>query len=195
MTPLPAGLTAGLAARLDTASGPVFLKALPDDVPSARLYQRERLVGAALPESVPAPRMLWSGHTAGWVCLAFEYVGAVREVDLGLDSPDLAGMLDLVRVLGQEPTPNPGVDVPPISDNVELLRKRADELLADPPADLEALAVYRTARAGLDLDALAGDTLLHADLHEGNLLATAGGVRVLDWGLACHGATWVEYRA
>lgn len=192
VTPVPAGLTAGLAARLHTASGPLFVKALPDDVPSARLYQRERLVGGALPESVPAPRMLWSGHTAGWVCLAFEYVDAARDIDLGPHSDDLAGVLDLVQVLGQELTPNPGADVPPVSDNVEFLRKRADALLADPPTDLEALATYRRARAGLDLDALAGDTLLHADLHEGNLLATTDGVRVLDWGLACHGAAWVE---
>ncbi|MCA2187680.1 phosphotransferase family protein [Nonomuraea cavernae] len=192
VTPVPAGLTAGLAARLDTAAGPLFVKALPDDVPSARLYQRERLVGAALPESVPAPRMLWSGHTAGWVALVFGYVAAIRDVNLGPDSPDLAGALDLVQVLGQELTPAPGADVPPVGDNVEFLRKRADALLANPPADLEALAAYRHARACLDLDALAGDTLLHADLHAGNLLATAGGVRVLDWGLACEGAAWVE---
>lgn len=192
VTPTSAGLTAGLAARLDTGSGPVFIKALPDDVPSARLYKRERLVGAVLPGSVPAPRMLWSWHTAGWVALVFEYVDAARDVDLGLDSDNLVNVLDLVGVLGEELTPNPGADVPPASDNVEFLRKRADALLAAPPADLEALAAYRAAFAQLDLDALAGDTLLHADLHEGNLLATADGVRVLDWGLACQGAPWVE---
>jgi Ser/Thr protein kinase RdoA (MazF antagonist) len=113
-------------------------------------------------------------------------------VDLGPDSDDRTDVLDLVRVLGETLTPYPAADVPPVGDNIEFLRKRADALLADPPADLEALDAYRCARAGLDLDALAGDTLLHADLHEGNLLAVQDGMRVLDWGLACHGAGWVE---
>ncbi|MFJ2033691.1 phosphotransferase [Streptosporangium sp. NPDC087985] len=33
---------------------------------------------------------------------------------------------------------------------------------------------------------------MHADFHEGNLLTTPAGVRLIDWGLACHGAAWVE---
>ncbi|MEV7011601.1 phosphotransferase [Streptosporangium sp. NPDC051022] len=189
---LPGGLTAGLAARLDTTAGPVFLKALPDDAPSAPLYQRERLVGAAIPSGVPSPRMLWSGHTAGWIVLLLEYIETAGEVDLSPASPYLPDVIDLIRVLGEILTPNPGADVPPVSDNVEFLCKRADALLAAPPSDLESLAAYQHARAGLNLDALAGATLLHADLHEGNLLAVPGGVRVIDWGLACQGATWVE---
>ncbi|MEU8245056.1 phosphotransferase [Nonomuraea sp. NPDC048916] len=190
--PVPKGLTAGLAVRVETEFGPVFVKALPDSSPSARLYHRERLVGAVLPDSVPAPRLLWSGHTAGWICLVFDYVAAARGVDLGPGSRDAADALGLVRVLGETLAPNPGADVPPVNDNVEFLRRRADALLADPPADLEAVAAYRHARARLEFDALAGDTLLHADLHEGNLLATADGLRALDWGLACHGPAWVE---
>lgn len=189
---LPSGLTSGMAVRLATASGPLFFKALPEDSPSAKLYQRERRVGAVLPATVPAPQMLRGGHTAGWVWLLVEHVNATRPVDLSPDSSDVADVVDLVRVLGETLVPNPGADVPPVSDNVEFLRRRADALLADPPADLESLDAYRAARAGLDLDALAGDALLHADLHEGNLMAIEGGVRVLDWGLACQGSAWVE---
>ncbi|WP_176728425.1 phosphotransferase family protein [Planobispora rosea] len=189
---LPGGLTAGLAVRLDTESGTRFLKALPDDASSAQLYQRERLVGATLPESVPAPRLLWSGHTAGWVILLFEHVDEAREIDLSPGSPDLDGVLDLVQVLGEALTPNPGAGVPPVTESVEFLRKRADALLASPPVDLEAADAYRHARTLLELDALAGPTLLHADLHEGNLLASPVGVRVIDWGLSCQGAAWVE---
>ncbi|MER5420310.1 phosphotransferase [Streptosporangium roseum] len=192
VTSLPAGLTGGLAARLDTPRGPVFVKALPEDSPSAPLYQRERLVGAVLPEGVPAPRMLWSGHTTGWIALMFEHVAVQREVDLGPDSPDLGDVMDIVRVLGEALTPNPGAEVPSVTDNVEFLRRRADALLAVPPDDLQSLPAYRAARAGLDWDAMAGDTLLHADLHEGNLLATGRGVRLIDWGLASLGAAWVE---
>ncbi|MFS1304953.1 phosphotransferase family protein [Streptosporangium longisporum] len=192
VTSLPGGLTAGLAARLDTAAGRVFVKALPDSSPSASLYQRERFVCAALPEAVPAPRLLWSGHTAGWITLLIEHVDDAREAKLGLASPDLHGVLELVQVLGETLSPNPGAQVPPVVDNVEFLTRRADALLADPPVDLLAADAYRHARGLLDLDALTGSTLLHADLHEGNLLACPAGVRVVDWGLACQGAAWVE---
>jgi aminoglycoside phosphotransferase (APT) family kinase protein len=191
-TSLPGGLTASAAVRLDTTRGQVFVKALPAESPSAPLYLREQHVGAALPEGVPAPRMLWSGHTAGWIALMFEHVDAQREVDLGPASPDLGDVIDIVRVLGEQLTPNPAGEVPPVADNVAFLGRRADALLADPPADLASLPQYRAARAGLNWDAMTGDTLLHADFHEGNLLATGRGVRLIDWGLACQGAAWVE---
>jgi aminoglycoside phosphotransferase (APT) family kinase protein len=186
------GLTGGAAVRLDTTSGLVHLKAIREDAPSADLYQRERRVGAVLPESVPAPQMLQGGHTAGWVWLLFEHINATRPVDLSPDSPNVAEVVDIVRVLGETLAPNPGADVPPIAVNVEFLRRRADALLANAPADLESVGPYRAAHARLDLEALAGDTLLHADLHEGNLMATERGLRVLDWGLACQGSAWVE---
>ncbi|WP_344919911.1 phosphotransferase family protein [Streptosporangium oxazolinicum] len=192
VTSLPGGLTAGAAVRLDTAAGKVFLKALPEGAPSAPLYQRERLVGAVLPEGVPAPRMLWSGHTAGWIVLLVEHVDTAREVELGPGSPSLDGVLDLVRVLGEALTPNPCEGLPPVTENVRFLTRRADALLAAPPSDLLAADAYRHARALLDVDALFGSTLLHADLHEGNLLTSPAGVRVIDWGLACQGAAWVE---
>ncbi|WP_433253904.1 phosphotransferase family protein [Streptosporangium sp. CA-135522] len=191
-TSLPGGLTAGVAVRLDATRGPVFLKALPAASPSAPLYLREQHVGVALPEGVPAPRMLWSGHTAGWVWLAFEHVEVRRPVVLSPGSPDVADVVDIVRVLGELLVPNPAAEVPPVADNVMFLTRRADALLADPPSDLASLPAYRAARAGLDMDALAGDTLLHADFHEGNLLAGPAGVRLIDWGLACQGAAWVE---
>ncbi|MFI6510157.1 phosphotransferase family protein [Streptosporangium sp. NPDC050855] len=192
VTSLPGGLTAGLAARLDTTTGRVFVKALPDSSPSAPLYQRERLVGAALPEAVPAPRLLWSGHTADWIILLTEHVNDAREVDLSPGSPDLHSVLELVQVLGETLTPNPGAQVPSVIDNVQFLTRRADALLADPPSDLLAADAYRHAHGLLDLDALTGSTLLHADLHEGNILACPARVRVIDWGLACQGAAWVE---
>ncbi|MGW0588100.1 phosphotransferase [Streptosporangium sp. NPDC002607] len=192
VTSLPGGLTAGFAARLDTPTGRVFVKAIPDGSPSAPLYQRERLVGAVLPEEVPAPRMLWSGHTAGWITLMFEHVDVKRAVDFAPGSPDLPDVLDIVHVLGERLTPTPGAAVPSVTDNVEFLTRRADRLLADPPADLRGLSAYRSARTGLDWAAIAGDTMLHADLHEDNLLAGVDGVRLIDWGLACQGAAWVE---
>ncbi|WP_425581795.1 phosphotransferase family protein [Streptosporangium vulgare] len=44
----------------------------------------------------------------------------------------------------------------------------------------------------LDLDELDGPTLLHADLHAGNLLVDGGRCQVVDWSMACRGAAWVD---
>jgi hypothetical protein len=191
VTPIPPGLTAGTAARLDTVTGPVFVKALPDDSPSAPLYQRELHVNATLPDALPAPALRWGGHRAGWVTLAFDHVTAHHDVDLAPGSRDLDDLVDLVAALGDALTPNPADEVPPVTGNVAFLLRRADAVLAAPPADLESLPCYQRACAGFDLDALAGDMLLHADLHEGNLIA-AERLHLIDWGLACHGAAWVE---
>ncbi|WP_245667625.1 phosphotransferase family protein [Actinomadura macra] len=44
-----------------------------------------------------------------------------------------------------------------------------------------------------DVSAMAGGTLLHADLNPDNLLITAGGrVYVVDWAFTSRGAAWVE---
>ncbi|MFC6080969.1 phosphotransferase family protein [Sphaerisporangium aureirubrum] len=192
VTAIPAGLTAGTAARLDTPTGPVFVKALPADSPSARLYAREQHVNAALPTTVPAPRMQWGGHDHGWVTLVFDHITAHHTVSLAPDSEDLDGLLGLVATLGETLTPNPAPGVPPVADNIAFLLSRADTLLAHPPQDLQSLAAYQAARAGFHLDHLAGDTLLHADIHHANLIATAGQLHIIDWGLACQGAAWVE---
>ncbi|GGL22031.1 hypothetical protein Sme01_19920 [Sphaerisporangium melleum] len=190
VTPVPVGLTAGTAARLDTPTGPVFVKALPVDSPSATLYLREQRVNAALPAAVPAPRMRWGGDGHGWVVLVFDHLAAHHVVNLAPGSADLDDVIDLVAALGDILTPNPA-HVPPVTDNVAFLLKRADTLLAEPPADLAGLDTYTTARARFDLDQLAGETLLHADIHHANLIA-ADRLHVIDWGLACHGAAWVE---
>jgi hypothetical protein len=40
---------------------------------------------------------------------------------------------------------------------------------------------------------LAGDHLLHTDLHEDQFVVTAGGeVRVVDWGWPASGASWID---
>ncbi len=192
VTCMPGGLTAGTSVRLATPGGDLFVKALPESAPSAPLYHREQHVNPVLPSATPSPRMLWGGRRAGWMVLVFEHIEATRQVDLSPGSPDVPALVEAVQVLGETLTPNPGAQVPPVASNVAFLLKRADRLLAKAPDDLEHLGEYVAARRGLRVEALGGDTLLHADLHEGNLLATPDQIHVIDWGLACHGAAWVE---
>ncbi|MEV5409896.1 phosphotransferase [Thermopolyspora sp. NPDC052614] len=196
VAPMPPGLTAGTSVRLDTPRGRLFIKALPQGSPSVPLYLREAHVTPVLPAVVPSPPLRWSGHHAGWISLVFDHIEPARKIDLGPGSPDGAAAIDLVRLLGEALTPNPAGDVPGVVpgvfDNVRFLCSRADRILAARPADLDGHAVYAAARALLDENALTGGTLLHTDLHEGNLLAGSDRLHLIDWGLAAAGAAWVE---
>lgn len=182
-----AGIMPGLAARLHLhAGGSVFVKAVREDHPAVRMYRREEKANRLLPADVPAPRMLWSGVTAGWLLMLFQFVENGRRPDLAPGSHDLPGVLETVgRLRG------PGDGLPPVSVNLRLLRDTATALLAE---DLEGprWRMYADAIDGLDMDAFEGDRLLHYDLHAGNLLASGDAVYVLDWSFACHGAGWID---
>jgi hypothetical protein len=178
------GLTPGVAAHLTTLRGGIFVKAIPSRSPALLHYERELAVNATLPDGVPAPRLLWSGRAAGWLLLAFEHVPDARETVLSPRSPDVAAVLDTVACLGETLTPCPWPDAPGVAEKVSVMRQRAEAAPTD--------GLYAAALHGLDLDDLSGASLLHADLHEGNLLLAGGRVHVIDWSLAACGATWVD---
>lgn len=52
-----------------------------------------------------------------------------------------------------------------------------------PPAD---------ALSALPFAALEGNTLLHYDVHSGNVLIAGGETYVVDWSFACRGAAWID---
>ena len=196
------GMSPGAAVRLRTASGRrVFVKAVGPD-PNARapeFYRREAVVSALLPPSVPAPRLLWTHDegAGGWVVLAFEDVDGRQpilpwrpnEVDRVV-----AGLIDLSEAL----TPSPVVP-----DEVgraeawgvatggwwaKVITSAPDRLDAWTMRSIDALADLETGAA----DAVAGETLLHLDLRDDNLLLTAERVVVLDWTHARVGASWLD---
>src|SRR5690625_2761266 len=71
------GFTPGFAGVLELVDGQqVFVKAVsPAQNPgSPELARREIVAAAALPPSVPAPRLLWSHDDGDWVLLGFEAV-------------------------------------------------------------------------------------------------------------------------
>ncbi|MBX6169395.1 MAG: phosphotransferase [Thermobispora bispora] len=184
----PAGLTRGVAACLRTASGAAFLKAVPLASPALPHYEREQHVNAAVSAHVPAPRLLWSERAGGWLLLLFEAVANGRPADLSPGSADIPLVIETVAKLTDALTPSPCPNLPPVSEKIEGICRYADKILGSGCAD-ELLA---SAAGLLNLDAVAGDTLLHADLSEDNLLITNGGVRVVDWSLASRGAPWVD---
>lgn len=189
---MTSGLTPGLAARLHTEDGGrVFLKAIASDSSAARLYERERWVGGVLPSAVPTPRMTWSGDVDGWIVMLFDYVEG-RRADLSPGSPDVPAVLDTVAGLGGLLTPCPAADAPPVADNVGFLLAKGRHMLDKPEGVLPYRALYVAALDGFDVEALTGDTLLHYDLHPGNLHVISGRIEIIDWGFAARGVTWID---
>ena len=201
----PKGFSPGLAARLTTAEGQrVFVKAAgPEPSPdTASFHRREAKIAALLPPTAPAPRLLWSydDPASGWIVLAFQDVdGRHPAQPWRLD--ELTRVLDALIVLSESltPSPLPPGSVPTAGDVFSTsifgwrelqqadsdILDRLDPWSARHLADLAAIEA--TAR-----EAVAGDTLLHADIREDNLLLTADAVWVVDWPHACVGAAWVD---
>lgn len=186
------GIMPGTAARLHLEdSSSVFLKAIHSTHPGAMLHRREAWAARALPEEVPAPRLLWRGDVAGWLMMAFEYVNDnARHADLSPGSPDLPAVLDTIAGLGDMLTPSPD-DAIPVIDNIRPLLSKGRHLLDKPAGVLPDRDVFVAALERFDPGAVRGNTLLHYDLSAGNLLVGRQ-VHVLDWSFAARGAAWVD---
>lgn len=185
------GITRGVASRLDTESASFFLKGAPLDDRSLRLYTRERWVNSLLPPGVAAPRMLWTGDVGGWRLLLFEFISG-READLSPDSPDVPLIAKMIGTLADSLTPCPDPVLPSVAENVGFLVSKAEALLSEPAASFSDADLCAEALHRLCIDDLAGNTLLHADLKEDNILIAGEQAKVVDWALACQGAPWVE---
>ncbi len=181
------GIMPGVAARLHVeGTGSVFLKGIAADEPAARLYAREQAANLALASAVPAPRMLWCADVGGWVLLVFEFIGGARSADLAPGSPDLPNVIDALSRLG-----GPGGELPCVSVNLDVLRKTAAALLGENLCGRRR-GMYAEALEGLSVESLQGETLLHYDLHSGNLLIAGQGIYVIDWSFACRGQAWID---
>ncbi|TDD91107.1 hypothetical protein E1293_02765 [Actinomadura darangshiensis] len=114
----------------------------------------------------------------------FEFIGGGRSADLSPGSPDVPGVNDAVSRLG-----GPGGALPCVSVNLDVLQKTAAALLGE---NLRGRwwGMYAEALEGLSLESLRGETLLHYDLHSGNLHVAGQGVYVIDWSFLCRGQGW-----
>jgi len=164
--PAPAGNHADIAATVH-AAGRLFIKAARKSAPDEDGAEvRSLRWEAAINPHVTeyAPGLHWTLETGGWLVLAFEHVQA-RHADYTPGSPDLEVLAKIIDGLQERP-------LPPV-----LERKR----------------VERRWEAMGDVSALAGDTLLHADLNPANvLLGDNGSVFVVDWTFAGRGAAFLE---
>jgi Ser/Thr protein kinase RdoA (MazF antagonist) len=191
------GFSPAAAVRLRTAGGRrAFVKAVgPEPNPdSVRIYRAEAAIAAALPASVPAPRLLTSFEVEGWVVLVFEDIeGRHPEMPWRRDELDL--VIEAAQSMSAALTPAP-IAAPTVGEAFGRTFRGWSELLGedttglDPWAQrhLDALAELESGWAA----AAAGDTLVHADLRADNVLLTADRVYVVDWPWACVGAPWFD---
>jgi Ser/Thr protein kinase RdoA (MazF antagonist) len=185
------GYGSEFSSTLHLDRGAIFCKGIRADASAAWMHRNEVSVNPWLPDLVP--RLLWQFEADGWLLLGFEYVDG-RPADLSPWSDDLVPIAAAVAELGRELTPCP---TGTRSLTARWARRPVWRMYLDtPPGDLdpwdrahlpEFARLEEAAPALVD-----GDTLLHTDLHPGNLLMDGGGVRVADWAWRSRGAAWVD---
>jgi hypothetical protein len=158
------GLNSAVAARLRTATGDQFCKALPAD--HRWVWTQRREAGIAPHLYGLAPVLIARLEVDGWDIVLFEALNG-RHADYSPGSPDLPAVVTLLEAIAARPCP-------PIElrDAGERLRNYVSD-----PADLRYFA---------------GSALLHTDLNNANIIVDTGGARIVDWGWATRGAAWLD---
>ncbi|MGW2151983.1 aminoglycoside phosphotransferase family protein [Nonomuraea sp. NPDC001699] len=195
------GFSPAAAVRLRTSDGRrVFVKAVgPEPNPdSVRIYRSELRNAAALPESVPAPKLLTAFELEGWVALVFEDVEAVHPA-MPWRRDELDRVLTAVKEMAAALTPSP-IEARTIGEVMDKSFRGWRTLLAEDAADDAAGLDPWAARHLAELaelesgwaTAAAGDTLVHADVRADNVMLTPDRVYVVDWPWACLAAPWYD---
>ncbi len=106
-----------LAGIVTGAAGRLFVKAVRSGRPMAADYRTEARVAAAMPPTVPTPRLRLVSDAPGWLLLGFEAVDG-RVPDEPWRPGQLAAVLDAVTVTGRalDPAPLPGL--PTVADRL-----------------------------------------------------------------------------
>ena len=190
-----AGFTPGFASVLVCEDGSRhFVKAASVKAQKmfADSYREEARKLAALPASVPAPRLLWHLDD-DWVVLGIEYVAA-RPPHRPWQQADLDALLDSLEVAADALTPPPPgldldtaeVDFAPLLQGWPHIHATRADLDAAHLAEAETLA-RRCA------EVVGGDTLVHTDVRSDNVLIDPDGRALLcDWNWPVRGCDWFD---
>ncbi|MFC8079558.1 aminoglycoside phosphotransferase [Streptomyces sp. NPDC057307] len=157
------GLNSEIAARVYSATGACFVKGLRADHKRVWTQHREAEVNPYLRGI--APVLLWRIEECGWVLLGFESLDG-HHADYSPGSADLPKVVNLLHRLGEVACPD-----------VEL--RHAEQRL-------ESYAAKPT-----DVDHFAGNSLVHTDLNNENVMVD-GNAYLVDWAWATRGAAWLD---
>ena len=157
----------------------------------ADAYREEARKLAALPEAAPAPQLVWSLDVDDWYVLATEYVEA-RQPRRPWRLPELQLCLDTLIAAVPVLTPPPAeLGLPHASEEFEEWPAYWDHLRTARP-ELPHLDEAATL-AGRYVDAMTGETLVHTDVRDDNILLTTDGRALLcDWNWPMVGAAWLD---
>jgi len=194
----PQGFSPGLAARLLLNDGRrVFIKAVSEDAnpDTHKIHRREARILVALPESVPAPRLLWTFDDLGWVALCLEDIDGRHPHEPWTDH-DLDLVIASVEKMSRELTPSPIETKQSVSEFFERTVNGWQTALERDDLRLDSWAARNLGRlAELESRAPAlvkGTALVHCDVRADNLLIAGERVFILDWPWARTGAAWVD---
>ncbi|MFJ1708962.1 aminoglycoside phosphotransferase family protein [Kitasatospora sp. NPDC088346] len=193
------GFSRGAASRLRCADGGrAFVKAvsLDGDPVSARLYEQEAAVAAALPGGLPVPAFRGLITEGGWTALLFDDVPG-RTPSVPWRAADLDAVLPaltrLTAVAADRPAPGLSRWGGALADWVgwNHLLARGDAL-ADVPSWARPHAERLAALEAGFPEAAYGDAVLHSDLRSDNILVRRGSVTFVDWAWAARGQDWID---
>lgn len=189
-----AGFTPGFASVLTCADGSRhFVKAASTKAQRmfAHSYREEARKLRGLPAAAPAAALRWFHDGEDWVVLGLEYVEA-RAPRRPWTQMDLDACVAMLEQVARDLSPVPaGLDLDPIA--VEF---------ADFPGCWEHV---RATRPGLDhqeeaaalaarfAEVTVGDTVVHTDVRDDNILVRPDGSALLcDWNWPAAGAPWLD---
>lgn len=190
-----AGRNSMFAAFLDTQNGPVFCKGVRVDDQQARAHRHEIRINQRLRDiTADAPSLLWTVEASDWLLAGYTLVPG-EHANLTPGSPDVPAVIDLASRLARDLTPGPVPDVTPLAKKFQ--RFAGWEWLAEHHADLldpwDEQHLGQLLQADRDItDALNGQSLVHGDIHELNLLVTNGQTHLVDWAWARTGPPWTD---
>ena len=188
------GFTPGFASVLESADGRRhFVKAasIRAQQPFADAYREEARKLGALPPEAPAPSLVWTLEVDDWFAMSTTYVEA-RHPRRPWVATELQLCLDMLAAAVPVLTPSPtGLGLPGAAEEFAGWPAYWDHLRAtrsDLPQLEEAAAL-----AGRYTVVMAGETLVHVDVRDDNLLLTTDGRALLcDWNWPIVGAAWLD---
>jgi aminoglycoside phosphotransferase (APT) family kinase protein len=192
--PTATGFTSGFAARLEFADGSsCFVKAIDLSNPLSAGYLAEARFAAALPQSLPAPRLRWADELAGHIVLCFDAIEGARTPALPWDPAELDAALRSLATTAAilaDPTAQLLAAGPhSFPDTLDALLSHWRRGTAEHPRRAELAEL----EAAFDRGTRQSTGLIHCDLRLDNVIIDGEGRAWLcDWSSLSTGPAWFD---